>query len=131
MTDAVFKDEVRKETKMEDSDGELNRFLEVVKINLNVLTSLIGFYNKTAECSFTQLVSIENDLTLFTFQHNHTSRYKANTVSECIITNVGGRFGSRSLQQLFDCNGMPLDVQNNLINVCNQLVDFEVENVEK
>lgn len=95
LTDAVFKNGVREEAKMQTAD-ELNSFFTAVKRNLDILTAMMENYNKTTDNSFTELSSIENDLTMFTFKGFDVSKYYTeNMTGECVITKVGHIAGRR------------------------------------
>lgn len=87
LTDAVFKNDVRVEANIQTDDG-LKRFLETVRRNLDVFIALFELYNKITDNSFNTLVSVENDLTLFTYKQCNMSDYAENTVGECVVTNV-------------------------------------------
>lgn len=88
LTDAVLEDEVCEEAKIETAVQSM-RFFDAVKRNLDIFTALIEQHNKTTDNSFQELVSIENDLTLFTIKQCDISQYTEDTTGECLITNVG------------------------------------------
>lgn len=88
MTDAIFEDEVREEAKFE-THNKFNKFLQAVKRNLDIFTTLIEHHNETTDNSFTELVPFENDLALFTFNQCNVKQYAENKMGECVITQIG------------------------------------------
>lgn len=90
LTDAIFKHEVREEAKIKTAD-RLERFFVAVKRNLKVLTETFEQCNNNVDDSLTQLISIESDLTLFTYQPFDVRQYKLNTIGDCVITKIGNR----------------------------------------
>lgn len=84
----MFKSEVRAEAQIETTVN-LNHFLETVDRNLDVLIELIELYGTEADKSLMKLVSIENDLTLFTYKRCNLNQYKQNTIGDCVVTRVG------------------------------------------
>lgn len=87
LTDAVFKEESRKQTKFETVD-DFNCFLQAAKRNLEIFTKFFAQWNKTLDETFDELVPIENDLTLFTYEQFDVHQYKPNAIGECVITNI-------------------------------------------
>lgn len=87
MTDAVFNDDVLEEANIDTAD-ELNQFWKAVNKNLEIMAALIEYHNKTTDYSFNELISIRNDLTLFTFKQCDVSQYAENTMGECVVTKV-------------------------------------------
>lgn len=94
MTDAVYNQEIRKEAKI-CTAKDLKQFFGAVKRNLDVFTQLVKQYDQSTEASFNQLESIENDLTLFTYEKCGVGQYKENTVGECVVTRAGDIFKDR------------------------------------
>lgn len=90
LTDAIFKDGIHEETEIETAE-EMKFFLEAVKRNLDIFTALIEYHHMNTDNSFTQLASIENKLSLFTFKPFDVSQYDAssNGIGECVITQIG------------------------------------------
>lgn len=87
MTDAVFNHELRKEVEMK-TKNELKVFLETIFSDLDVFTNLLEAYNKITDTGFAQLVSIEDELTLFLHKECDLSQYKENIAGECLVTEV-------------------------------------------
>lgn len=88
LTDAVFKADVRDEAKVQSFE-ELNRFFDAVKINLDLFSEFFNLCDAAADNCFNKLVSIENDLTLFTYKRYDLKQYKPNMMGECVIRNIG------------------------------------------
>lgn len=94
LTDAVFRNDVRKEAKLKTAD-EFKMFLNTVKGNLDTFTGLFHHHNNTTANCLTQLESIENDLTLFTYKAYDLDHFIEKTMGECVISNVGEFLGDR------------------------------------
>lgn len=79
-------------TRVEEKTEDPNRFSEAVSANLDILTDLYQNYYATAAMTSTQLISIENGPSLFSYKRSNLKRYKHYKIKpdgECVIVKIG------------------------------------------
>lgn len=94
ITSAVYKNEVREEANIQTA-AELQRLFDAVNANLGVFMELFQLCSAKADSSFDKLVSIENDLTLFTYKRCDLKQYKLNMIGECVVKKIGSAVHGR------------------------------------
>lgn len=88
LTDAVLLREVRAEAGIKTLQ-ELEHFLQAVDVNLDLFTALIDEYEFKTQDTFSELVSIDNHLQLFTYKKCDLKQYRIGSFGECVISNIG------------------------------------------
>lgn len=87
LTEAVFDNEVRAQTKIK-TNADLKGFYEAVSLNLDIVTDLFELFNTKADQCLSNLVSIENDLSYFTYNSCDFKEYKIGTICECMVMKI-------------------------------------------
>lgn len=94
LADVVINADLREKVNIQSVD-ESKQFLEAVYKNLKIFTALFEQYNINRDYSFKKLISIGNDVTLFSFKQCDINQYMEDPVGDCIISHVADAISGR------------------------------------